>query len=140
LAYPDSPSGMPCVENVLALMLDQVNRGRMSLNQLTARMSDAPARIWGMVGKGRIEVGYDADLILVDMQKTKTIHDADQLTKSGWSAWNGVTLRGWPVTTWVGGQRVYHEDSFDLSVRGTKPQFDHSRGGFANTTSGIGLA
>ena len=67
--YPASPSGLPAVENSLALMLDQVNRGRCSLQQIAHWMSDAPARVWDPVDKCRIHVGYDADLVLVDMPK-----------------------------------------------------------------------
>jgi len=139
-AYPDSPSGLPAVENFLALMLDQVANGRFTLPQLASWMSDAPARIWGIVGKGRIEVGYDSDLVLVDLNRSKTILDANQITKSKWSPWDGTTLTGWPVTTWVGGRRVHHEGQFDESIRGKKPIFDHTRGGFWKTKNGIGPA
>jgi dihydroorotase len=55
--YPASPSGLPAVENFLPLMLDQVNQGRFTLPQLASWMSDAPARVWGLVGKGRIAPG-----------------------------------------------------------------------------------
>ena len=59
--------GLPAVENSLALMLDQVNRGRCSLRQVVHWMCEAPALVWDLVNKGRIEVGYDADLVLVDL-------------------------------------------------------------------------
>jgi dihydroorotase len=138
-SYPHSPSGLPAVENSLALMLDQVVRGKCSLNQVAAWMCDAPARVWGIVGKGRIATGYDADLVLVDLQKQKTIRDSEQHTKSKWSPWDGVTLTGWPVATFVGGHRVYSDGSgFDETFRGNKLRFDHSRGGYWNTPAGIG--
>ncbi len=137
--YPNSPSGLPAVENSLALMLDQVTQGRCSINQVASWMCDAPARVWGIVGKGRIENGYDADLVLVDLQKQKTIRDAEQHTKSKWSPWDSVTLTGWPVATYVGGHKVYDADNgFDESFRGAKLRFDHSRGGYWATAGGIG--
>lgn len=136
--YPASPSGLPAVENSLALMLNQVSQGRCSIEQVAAWMCDAPARVWGIVGKGRIEVGYDADLLLVDMQLRKTIENERQLTKSKWSPWNGTTLQGWPVKTWVGGNLVYDEGRINDDIRGTKPLFDHRRGGFWATPDGIG--
>jgi dihydroorotase len=136
--YPESPSGLPAVENFLALMLDQVVKGRFTLNQLAHWMSDAPARVWGIVGKGRIEVGYDADLVLVDLAATRTIRDEEQQTKSRWSPWHGTTLTGWPTTTWVNGRRVFDRGQLDVSIRGSKPTFDHLRGGYWNTKDGIG--
>ena len=137
--YPESPSGLPAVENSLALMLHEVHQGNCSINQVASWMCDAPARVWGIVGKGRIAPGYDADLVLVDLQRSKTIHDAQQHTKTKWSPWDGVTLTGWPVKTFVGGHRVYDaETGFDETFRGAKLRFDHSRGGFWNTPDGIG--
>ncbi|MCO8124905.1 dihydroorotase [Stieleria sp. TO1_6] len=138
-AYPQSPSGLPAVENSLALMLNQVAAGRCTISQVAAWMCDAPARVWGIVGKGRIEPGYDADLVLVDLAKQKTIHDAQQHTKSKWSPWDSETLTGWPVQTFLGGRRVYDDTAgFDESIRGDKLDFDHSRGGFWKTPDGIG--
>ncbi|TWU36598.1 Dihydroorotase [Novipirellula aureliae] len=138
--YPASPSGLPAVENSLALMLDQVNQGKCSLLQVASWMSDAPARVWGMVGKGRIDVGYDADLVLVDMDEARTIRDAEQHTKTCWSPWDGETLRGWPTATYIGGRRVWSQaDGFDEQHRGSKLKFDHARGGFWKTMDGIGV-
>lgn len=128
--YPKSPSGLPAVENSLALMLDSVNRGRCSLEQVVAWMCDAPARVWDIVNKGRIAEGYDADLVLVDMQKKATIRNADQLTKSGWSPWDGVTLQGWPVRTWVHGATVFADGQVNRKHRGREAQFDHALGGY----------
>ena len=136
--YPKSPSGLPAVENSLALMLDQVNQGKCSLEQVASWMSDAPARVWGLVGKGRIATDYDADLVLVDMQLKKTIEDAKQWTKCKWSPWNGVTLQGWPVQTWVNGQTVYRNGEMLDEVRGRRVRCDHARGGFFATPDGIG--
>jgi len=138
--YPQSPSGLPAVENSLALILDRVVTGQCSINQVVSWMSDAPARVWGMVGKGRIEAGYDADLILVDLEKTKEIRDEDQIAKCGWSPWHGESLAGWPVATFVAGQQVWNAaDGFDESIRGQKPVFDHQRGGYWATEDGIGV-
>lgn len=139
-SYPNSPSGLPAVENSLALMLDQVAKGNCSINQVASWMCDAPARVWGMVAKGRIQEGYDADLVLVDLHKQETIHDAQQLTKSKWSPWDSVTLTGWPIATYVAGHKVYDAaNGFDEAFRGSKPRFDHSRGGYWATADGIGI-
>jgi dihydroorotase len=137
-AYPKSPSGLPAVENSLALMLDQVNQGRCNLTQVASWMSDAPARVWGLVGKGRIEVGYDADLVLVDLEMEKTIENEKQFTRSRWSPWAGQSLTGWPVRTLVGGRTVFLSGVVSQVERGTRVRCDHRRGGFWQTPDGIG--
>ncbi|MBS0202623.1 MAG: dihydroorotase [Planctomycetes bacterium] len=131
--YPKSPSGLPAVENSLALMLDSAHRGLCTLEQVVHWMCDAPARVWDMVGKGRIAAGYDADLVLVDLNRTKTILNAEQETKCRWSPWNGTALTGWPVRTWVMGQTVFQDGKIDDTIRGTEIQFDHDRGGYWKT-------
>lgn len=151
--YPASPSGVPAVEVVLPLMLDQVNRGACTLQDLARWMSDGPARIWDIVGKGRIAEGYDADLVLVDMSLAREVRNEEQITKCGWSPWHGTTLQGWPVRTWVGGQTVFargghrtgETDAADgagaphaaaapafveIEPVGSEITFDHARGGY----------
>ncbi len=105
--YPECPSGLPAVENYLALMLNQVAKGLCSLEQVVDWMCAAPSRIWSLKNKGAIEVGNDADLVLVDLDLKRTILDSNQLTKSQWTPWHGETLTGWPVQTWVRGKCVY---------------------------------
>jgi dihydroorotase len=134
-SYPESPSGLPAVENSLALMLNEVSRGRATLEQVVRWMCDAPARVWDIVGKGRIAQGYDADVVLVDLNQTRTIRNEEQHTKCRWSPWHGVSLTGWPVRTWVLGREVYRDGRFDESVRGSEANFDHSLGGYWNTAS-----
>ena len=128
--YPASPSGVPAVENSLALMLDAVNRGLCTLENLADWMSDAPARVWNMVAKGRIFPGYDADLVLVDLEKRDTVDNAAQVTKSGWSPWDGVTLQGWPVHTWVMGQTVFADGLIHEHCRGREICFTDQRSGY----------
>lgn len=128
--YPQSPSGLPAVENSLALMLNAVNEGRCTLENVVSWMCDAPARVWDIIGKGRIAEGYDADLVLVDLSRQATIRNAEQVTKCGWSPWDGVTLTGWPVRTWVMGQTVFADGQLDATVRGREARYEHERGGF----------
>jgi dihydroorotase len=93
-------------------------------------MCDAPARVWDVVGKGRITVGYDADLVLVDLERRHIIRNEEQLTKSRWSAWDGAELTGLPVRTWVGGREVFRDGVVNDAVRGDEARFDHARGGY----------
>lgn len=128
--YPQSPSGMPCVENSLALLLNQVHLGNCTLQHVVHWMCDAPARVWDIVGKGRIVEGYDADLVLVDLKLARQVRNEEQLSKCGWSAWHGETLTGWPVRTWVNGCEVFWAGKINDNCRGRAAQFDHARGGY----------
>jgi dihydroorotase len=121
--YPQSPSGLPAVENSLALMLDAHARGLCPLEEIVSWMSAAPARIWNIERKGAIREGYDADLVLVDLEKRQTIRDEEQLTKSRWSPWHGMELTGWPVRTWVLGQTVFQDGKVDATIRGREATF-----------------
>jgi len=128
--YPESPSGLPAVENSLALMLNEVHRGRCTLEQVVHWMCDAPARVWDIVGKGRIAVGYDADLVLVNLARTEEVRNERQLTKCGWSPWHGTSLTGWPIHTFVMGREVYRDGHFLTDRGGQEAVFDHARGGY----------
>jgi dihydroorotase len=107
--YPESHSGMTGVQTLLPIMLDHVNAGRLSLERLVDLTSHGPQRIFGMRGKGRIAVGYDADLSVVDMQRRETITDQWIRSKSQWTPYHGVSVQGWPVGTIVRGRRVMWE-------------------------------
>jgi dihydroorotase len=109
-AYPNTPSGMTGVQTMLPLMLNHVNAGRLSLERLTALVCRNPARLYQAVGKGAIRVGYDADFTIVDMNQEKTIKNSWIASKSGWTPFDEMKVRGWPKATIVRGQIVMRED------------------------------
>ena len=116
--YPHSPSGMPGVETSLPLMLTQAMQERCSLAQVVNWMSTAPAKAYGIENKGAIAIGYDADLVLVDLQNYRPVVREELLTKCGWSPFEGWNLTGWPVITIVGGQIVFERGKLHTDVRG----------------------
>ena len=104
--YPATPAGMPGVQTLLPLLLDHMNAGRLSLDRLVDLTSAGAQRVYGIAGKGRIAVGYDGDLTLVDLEARREI-TADWLaSKCGWSPFEGTTVTGWPVATVVRGRIV----------------------------------
>jgi dihydroorotase len=128
--YPLSPSGMPSVENSLALMLDAVNHGKITLERVVEAMCAGPAKVWNIIGKGSLKEGYDADVVLVDLNKSQKILNAEQVTKCNWSPWHGDTLKGWAVKTFVNGHLVFEDGKFDETVRGKEVQFNPERPGY----------
>ena len=101
--YPQSPSGMPGVQTLVPLMLDHVNKGRLTLERFVDLTSHGPGRIFGIAGKGRIAEGYDADFTIVDMKATRTITNEWIESRCGWTPYHGVSVTGWPVGTMVRG-------------------------------------
>ncbi len=71
--YPESHSGMTGVQTLVPMMLDHVNAGRLSLARFVDLTAHGPARVFGLAGKGRIALGYDADFTIVDLARTETI-------------------------------------------------------------------
>jgi dihydroorotase len=116
-AYPASPSGMPGVQTLVPIMLDHVNAGRLSLERFVDLTSAGPQRLFGIRGKGRIAVGYDADLTIVDMKREATITDDWIASRCGWTPYHGRKVRGWPVGTFVRGRKVM----WDGEVLGPAP-------------------
>jgi dihydroorotase len=116
--YPNTPSGMPGVETSLPLMLTQAAKGRCTVAQVSRWMSTNVAKAYGIPNKGAIAPGYDADLVLVDMEHYKPVRREDLQTKCRWSPFEGWELTGNPVVTIVGGQVVYDHGQINADVRG----------------------
>ena len=116
--YPNSPSGMPGVETSLAVMLTQAKQGKCTVAQVSHWMSTAVAQGYGIPQKGRIEVGYDADLVLVDLENYHPVLREELQTKCGWSPFEGWSLTGWAQITIVGGEIVFNHGKLNLDIRG----------------------
>ena len=126
--YPTSPSGMPGVQTLLPLMLDHVNAGRLTLERLVDLTSAGPARIYGIAGKGRIAVGYDADLTLVDLGATRRIEKSWIASRCGWTPFDGVTVKGWPAMTILRGAVAMREDEVVGAPAGRPVRFTETLG------------
>jgi dihydroorotase len=121
--YPKTHSGMTGVQTLVPVMLDHVNAGRLSLLRFVDLTSAGPARLFNIAGKGRIAVGYDADLTVVDLKRTETICDDRVASRVGWTPYNGLTVTGWPVGTVVRGARVMWEGSLVAVATGERVRF-----------------
>ena len=103
-----TPNGAPGVEERLTLLLSQgVQSGRISLERAIDLLSAAPARIFGLRGKGRLAPGFDADLVLFDPQaacgfQAESLHGAGE-----YSLYRNQDLRGRVEAVWLRGRRVY---------------------------------
>jgi dihydroorotase len=121
--YPESPSGMTGVQTLVPIMLDHVAAGRLTLQRLVDLTSAGPARLFGVVGKGRIAAGYDADFTIVDLKRRETIRDSWIASRCGWTPYDGREVVGWPVGTFVRGRRVMWEGEIVTPAQGAAVRF-----------------
>jgi dihydroorotase len=121
--YPNSPSGMTGVQTLVPLLLDHVNAGRLTLQRFVDLTSAGPARLFGIAGKGRVAVGYDADLTVVDMKRRETIRNSWIASRVGWTPYDGKEVVGWPVGTFVRGAKVMWEGELTTPSQGAPMRF-----------------
>ena len=121
--YPNTPSGMPGVQTIFPVMLDHVNNGKLTLQQLINLMCENPCRIFGIKNKGYIKEGFDADLTITDMNKEVTIKNEMIASKCGWTPFNNHKVKGFPVGTIVNGHLVMSDGKVILESKGTPLKF-----------------
>ena len=121
--YPDTPSGMPGVQTLATILLDHVNKGNLTLERFIDLTASSPQRIFGIAGKGRIALGYDADFTIVDMNLTRTIENKWIASTCGWTPFDGMKTKGWPVATILRGRVVMRDFAATGAAAGQPVRF-----------------
>ncbi len=121
--YPQSPSGMTGVQTLVPIMLDHVAAGRLSIERFVDLTSAGPARLFGIAGKGRIAVGYDADFTIVDLKRRAIIEDRWIASRAAWTPYHGKDVLGWPVGTIIRGAKVMWEGEIVTPAQGEAVRF-----------------
>jgi len=121
--YPNSPSGMPGVQTIFPVMLDHVNNGKLTLQQLINLMSENPCKIFGIKNKGYLKEDYDADLTIADMNKEVVIKNEMIASKCGWTPFNNHKVKGFPVATIVNGHLVMSDGKVIVESKGKPLKF-----------------
>lgn len=100
-----APAGMAAIETMPLVLLDAVSRGRLTINDFCRVLSEAPARMYGLYPeKGSLAVGTDADLVLIDMDKSYTFSQESMHSRTKLSPYDGMRLTGRPVMTILRGR------------------------------------
>jgi dihydroorotase len=102
-------TGTPSTQFYVPLFLDAAVRGLISLERVVELIATAPARTFRLADKGRLEVGTDADIAIVDLERSFEIRDEDVIGKIDWTPYAGVAVRGVVETTIVRGREVYRD-------------------------------
>ncbi len=122
--YPQSPSGLTGVQTMLPLLLNHASERRLRLEDLVRMLCERPASLYGIVGKGRVAPGFDADLAIVDLNARWTVERSWIRSKSGWSPFEGMTLTGRVVHTLVGGRFAVRDGELAGQPAGRMVEFD----------------
>lgn len=109
--YPQSPSGMPGVQTMLSALLTIASQGLMDIRTIVRMACENPARIYGIKNKGFLQVGFDADLVLIDPQRKAVFNRSMVASKCGWSPYEGETFTGWPIHVFLRGQSVVRDQA-----------------------------
>jgi len=89
-------NGMPGLEMRMPMLFDaMVSQGRLGLSKFVELTATAPARIYDLPGKGALAIGFDADIVLWDPQKTVTLTDSLHCN-TGYNPFAGRSITGWP--------------------------------------------
>jgi dihydroorotase len=110
LTYPNSPSGMPGVQTLLPILLNEVSKKMISLHDVVKLTSFNPMNIFKVKNKGLIKEGYDADLTFVNLSKIRKIDNKLVQSKCKWTPFHGMKIKGWPIGTMINGTKVFWND------------------------------
>jgi len=105
--YLKVPSGVPELDTLGPILFNAINDEGLEVAEVVKLCCEGPARIFGLKGKGQIEPGFDADLVVVDMEKEGVVKREALFSKCGWSPYEGMHFKGWPLMTFVNGELVF---------------------------------
>lgn len=89
------------------MLLDKgYHEGRLSLRRVAELLTSAPAALFGLNDKGRLAIGGDGDLTLVDLDRVRAVKPEELGSYSDYSLYEGWTFKGWPVRTILRGQTI----------------------------------
>jgi dihydroorotase len=123
-SYFKSPAGLPLVQHALAMALELVHQGDLTLPQVVHKVSHGPAQLFGVRERGFLREGYWADLALVDMDSPQRVERGQVLYKCGWSPLEGDVLRSQVIATIVNGELKYRNGEFFGAAGGMRLAFD----------------
>ncbi len=116
--YFQAMSGAPIVQYSLNIMLEFYRQGLISLEKIAEKMCHNPAVLYHIEKRGFIREGYFADLTMVDLNASWTVDKDGIYSKCGWSPLEGTTFHSKVIRTFVNGNLVYENGTFDDRTKG----------------------
>ena len=122
--YKTAPAGVPLVQHSVLLMLDYVKAGALSIERMVDKMCHAPAKCFQIENRGFIREGYQADLVMVDLNRPSMVNKENILYKCNWSPFEGHTFSSSIVRTMVNGNIVFEDGMIVDAPLGQRLKFD----------------
>lgn len=124
--YTKAPSGAPMVQHALPALLEFYKKNKISLEKIVEKTAHNPATLFQINKRGFIREGYYADLVLVDLSKPWTVNKDNILYKCGWSPLEGTTFTSRITHTFVNGNLIYKNGSFNEEIKGQALTFNRN--------------
>jgi dihydroorotase len=125
--YFESPSGFPGLETTIPLLLNEVNKNRLSYDKLTSLISSNTAGIFNLKHRGKVKEGYYADLVVVDTETPYKIDPKSFESKAHYSPYDGIELKGKVIMTLINGNIVYKEGYINEDYKGSGDLFTYHK-------------
>lgn len=103
--YTKAPSGLPSIQQTLPVLLTIAQQEEIPLEKIASVFSEKAAEIYEL-NRGKIQAGWQADLVVFDYGKEFTVKAEDQKSKCGWSPYEGQTLKGVIEAVYINGKQV----------------------------------
>ncbi len=112
----NAPPGIPGLETALPLLLNQINLGNISFNEIRRLLCENPAELFKIENKGHIKTGMDADFVVVDMKKELIINSDNFYSKAHYSPFDGMKVKGVPIMTILRGEIIMKDSEVFKSI------------------------
>ena len=114
---------MPGVQTLIPIMLNHINNNKLTLEQFIKLVCENPVKIFGIKNKGKIKVGFDADLTIVDMNMKKVIKNDWIASKCGGTPFDGYEVKGFPLGTIINGKAIVWDGKLIEKANGKPLKF-----------------
>ena len=121
--YFNAPSGGPLVQHALLSLMEHYHDGKITIEKIAEKTSHALSECFGIPDRGYIREGYYADLVLINPNKGFQVTESNLLYKCKWSPFENYTFRSTIEKTFVNGNLVYDNNTFDESIKGQRLAF-----------------
>ncbi len=121
--YFNAPSGGPLVQHAMVAMLEMVEQGVFTYEQVADKMCHAPAKLFRVKDRGFIREGYKADLVIVEPASNWTVASDNIYSKCGWSPFEGQEFKHYVSHTFVNGHLAFHNGIFNDNKKGERLLF-----------------